>query len=194
MKYPIDLSNISFFTEPFRYFVGNSIIEKDFENLLLNWLEKQAPWKLVEADFYEQYEFSFWDLELPDDVAILCDKEFVKYLTLRMSEVFQINLNPDRVDITAHKLISDQRIRIHNDYIEGAETHRLIVQINRDWNEEMGGLLMLFGSDNPEDLRDVIAPISGSTFGFEISPKSHHAVSKVYGGERYTLVFSFYKN
>jgi len=35
-------------------------------------------------------------------------------------------------------------------------------------------------------------PISGSTQGFAISPNSHQAVSTVHGGERFTIVYSFF--
>lgn len=30
-------------------------------------------------------------------------------------------------------------------------------------------------------------------FAFEISKESHHAVSKIYSGCRYTLIFNFYR-
>ena len=94
--------------------------------------------------------------------------------------------------ITAHKLNRTQRIRVHNDARPGGETHRLLIQLNRGWDEAYGGLLMLFGGPEVETLSHVIVPVSRSAFGFEITEASHHAVSKVYQGDRYTLVFSFY--
>jgi hypothetical protein len=51
---------------------------------------------------------------------------------------------------------------------------------------------MLFGGPEVETLEEVISPTSRSGFGFEISNSSYHAVSQVYQGDRYTLVFSFY--
>ena len=85
-----------------------------------------------------------------------------------------------------------QRIAIHNDYLIGEETHRLIVQVNRGLKDEDGGFFMLFNSFDASDVHRVLRPIHGSAIGFEISPASHHAVSRLYGEERYTLVYSFY--
>ncbi|QHN05363.1 2OG-Fe(II) oxygenase [Granulicella sp. WH15] len=97
-----------------------------------------------------------------------------------------------QIDITAHKLNRTQKIRIHNDARPDGETHRFLIQLNRGWSDENGGMLMLFRGPEVETLEDVILPTSRSAFGFEISPASYHAVSQVHQGDRYTLVFSFY--
>ena len=53
-------------------------------------------------------------------------------------------------------------------------------------------LYMLFNSADASDVHRIFPPANDSAVGFAISPKSHHAVSTVHGGERFTLVFSFY--
>ena len=112
-----------------------------------------------------------------------------------MEELFQCCLK-DMVEVVAHRLSNNQVIKIHNDYIEEAgfeiETHRLLIQLNHGWLEENGGFLMIFSSDNAHDIFDVILPEHTSMFAFEISPKSYHAVSQIYAGLRYTLIFNFY--
>jgi hypothetical protein len=50
---------------------------------------------------------------------------------------------------------------------------------------------MLFASDEPESVTDIMLPEHRSAFGFEISPRSRHAVSTVYSGYRDTLVYTF---
>ena len=80
---------------------------------------------------------------------------------------------------------------IHNDFIEEGESHRILIQLNRGWLDEQGGLLMLFGSSSPGDVQRVIRPLHRSAFGFSISDCSYHAVSTIAEGERYTLVYSF---
>jgi Rps23 Pro-64 3,4-dihydroxylase Tpa1-like proline 4-hydroxylase len=97
------------------------------------------------------------------------------------------------IDITAHRLVAGQTIRLHNDYIGHAETHRLLVHLNRGWDAAKGGLLMLFGSHRPEDVRAAIIPRHGTAFAFAISPKSFHAVSTILSGDRFTLVYTFRK-
>jgi Rps23 Pro-64 3,4-dihydroxylase Tpa1-like proline 4-hydroxylase len=95
------------------------------------------------------------------------------------------------IDVSAHRLVPGQVIRLHNDYIEDAETHRFLIQLNRGWQATQGGLLMLFAEEDASSLQHVILPIHASGFAFEISPSSFHAVSKVKRGERYTLVYTF---
>ncbi|WP_292625538.1 cyclophane-containing peptide 2OG-Fe(II) oxygenase YhhC [Mesorhizobium sp.] len=95
------------------------------------------------------------------------------------------------VEVTAHRMVVGQTIRIHNDFRLGGETHRILVQLNRGWADDQGGLLMLFGSGDADDVRRVIRPVHGSGLGFNISKSSFHAVSTINVGERFTLVYSF---
>ncbi len=61
----INLSSVERFSQPFDYFLSPQALRDELSTGLLAWLETEAPWKLVETDFYEQYEFSFWDVEVP---------------------------------------------------------------------------------------------------------------------------------
>lgn len=187
----LDLSSVEFFSEPFPYFLVSRAFSEDVGLRILGWLESDPPWKLIETGFYEQYEFSLLDAPMPADLSFLKDASFLNHLRVEVGGVFHASLG-DRVDVTAHKLIPGQRIRIHNDYLPGQETHRLLIQLNRDWADEMGGVLLLFNSTDPADVHRVFRPIHNSLVGFAISPDSNHAVSAVRGGERFTLVYSFY--
>jgi Rps23 Pro-64 3,4-dihydroxylase Tpa1-like proline 4-hydroxylase len=187
----LDLSSVEFSSEPFPYFLVPQAFSEDVGLRILDWLESDPPWKLIETGFYEQYEFSLLDAPVPADLSFLKDASFLNHLKVEVGEVFNATLD-DRVDVTAHKLIPGQRIRIHNDYLPGQETHRLLIQLNRDWADEMGGFLLLFNSADPADVHRVFRPIHNSLVGFAISPDSNHAVSAIRGGERFTLVYSFY--
>lgn len=178
---------------PFPHASSPNIFNAEFSMELLSWLEKSAPWSLTETDFYEQYEFSFYDINLPSKLISLVDDEYLNQVKQFMENVFAITLD-NKIDCTAHKLIPGQRIRLHNDFIPGKETHRLLIQLNRGWVDENGGMLMLFNSTDPNDLGKIYRPIHNSAFAFEISAKSNHAVSTIKGGERFTLVYSFYRN
>jgi Rps23 Pro-64 3,4-dihydroxylase Tpa1-like proline 4-hydroxylase len=163
-----------------------------FAEQLLTWFESGAPWRLKVARFYEQYEFSLFDAALPGDLQALCDGDTMSYLRREIGIAFQTKL-AETVDVTAHQMIPGQRIRIHNDYIPGRETHRLLVQLNREWTDDCGGVLLLFQRPEPEGVSRMIRPVSRSALGFAISPESHHAVSTVHKGQRFTLVYSFYE-
>ncbi len=190
-KQAIDFTRLELQTEPFNYFILPKAFGVEESFSILSWLEKDAPWKLVEADFYTQYEFDIKDVKLSEQIAFLNERAFLNCLIEQFENLFSVKL-ASKVDLTAHKLVAGHTIRLHNDFIPGQETHRLLIQLNRNWQDENGGFLLFFNSSAPEDIHRVIRPIHNSSVGFAISPKSNHAVSTVYNDERYTLVYSFY--
>jgi Rps23 Pro-64 3,4-dihydroxylase Tpa1-like proline 4-hydroxylase len=187
----LNFSSFELITEPFQYGVSSKAFSSSVDKMILQWFETEAPWKLVETNFYEQFEFSFLDVQTPSYLSFLQDDGFLKYLKKRVEGLFRVQLD-SQIDLTAHKLIPGQRIRLHNDFIPGQETHRILIQLNRGWKDEDGGFLIFFNSPNPEDIHRVFRPIHNSVVIFAISPSSNHAVSTVYSGERFTLVYSFY--
>ncbi len=188
---PLDLSTAISRSHPFHCFTVARVVSKELEQTLLAWFETEAPWRLTIMDFYEQYEFDFQDVELPSELKPLFSLDSLDELRQNVGMLLGAALKP-QIEITAHKLNRSQKVRIHNDARPDGETHRLLVQVNRGWSEENGGLLMLFRGPEVETLDDIIAPTSRSAFGFEISTASYHAVSQVHQGDRYTLVYSFY--
>ncbi|MCV2371358.1 cyclophane-containing peptide 2OG-Fe(II) oxygenase YhhC [Roseateles oligotrophus] len=179
--------------QPFTYGVVPSALRNEDSLALLEWLEADAPWQLRVASFYEQFEFSILDAELPGHLQSLFCSESLAALKNCIENVFDADLD-DRIDITVHKLVRGQRIRIHNDYIPGRETHRLLIQLNRGWQDSNGGALIFFNSQRADDIHRIFRPLHNTGVLFEISQNSLHAVSPIMDGERYTLVLSFYKN
>lgn len=187
----LGLSSVETFSTPFDFFVSPEALRDDLSTRVLDWFETEAPWKLVETDFYEQYEFSLWDVEVPPSLFVLREPSFLNELKRTVGDLFEVELSND-IDVAAHKLIPGQRIRLHNDFILGEKTYRLLVQLNRGCKDEDGGLLLIFNSSDPADIHKAFRPIHNSAIGFVVSPKSNHAVSAINGGERFTLVYSFY--
>lgn len=186
-----NLSHRNFSSDPFPHFHLEDALLSHIESPLIDWLEVDAPWHLTRADFYEQHEFSFEDCKLPEPISSLKSPLLTRYIQDCLSQSFSVKFD-HRVDITAHRLTAGQVIKIHNDYIPGRETHRLLIQLNRSWVPDQGGLLVLFSRLSAEAASKFILPKSRSAFGFEISSKSLHAVSKIHSGSRFTLVYSFY--
>jgi Rps23 Pro-64 3,4-dihydroxylase Tpa1-like proline 4-hydroxylase len=187
----IGFSDLEFHTEPFDYFTMPKAFEEEDSRKILSWMETEAHWKLVKEDFYTQYEFDLKDVSLPKEIAFLSGRNFLDYLIERFEKQFSQKLS-EQVDITAHKLVKEHTIRLHNDFIPGQETHRLLIQFNKEWQDENGGFLLFFGSSDPKDIKRIIRPVHNSAVGFAISPRSNHAVTTIHAGERYTLVYSFY--
>ena len=185
-----EIDSIEYDTRPFEHFTGHGMQPGACQEWL-DWLETDAPWKLTTTDFYEQYEFGLRHASLAPVVRRLACPETLTALRRRMSRHFRQPLS-ERVDVTAHKLLPAQTIRIHNDFIPGGESHRLLLQLNRGWEPPHGGYLMFFSGPEPETVSKVVEPRHGSVQAFAISPGSYHAVSTVHGGERFTVVYSFY--
>lgn len=176
---------------PFHYFLSTRCLLPEIEAALLDWFEDDAPWRLVEADFYEQYEFDLRDAHLPEPLSALVTSDMLDRLRRRMEDALGDALGPE-IQAVAHRLDPGQRIAIHNDMRPGGETHRLTVQLNRGLCDEDGGFFMLFNSDDPGDVHRILRPVSASAIGFAIGEDSHHAVSRLHGGTRFTLVYSFH--
>lgn len=176
-------------SEPFPHALSRWAVSSDMAERTLIWMEEAAPWNLRIASFYEQWEIHLDEEVLPDRLQELLSPAIINGLTRQLlpDSYTEIEL----VEVTAHRMVSGQTIKIHNDFREGQESHRILIQLNRGWTDKQGGLLMLFGSSNSSDVRRMIRPIHGSGFGFRISEASFHAVSTVTAGERFTLVYSF---
>lgn len=175
---------------PFPHAVAYRLLPPVLADQVLAWFEDDAPWLLRVESFYEQYELNLHQVDLPAQLKGLVSEEMIDHLARQMLGPLtaeQLVL----VEANAHKLLRGQTIKIHNDYIGGEETHRILIQFNRDWSDENGGMLMLFSSPNAADVARLIRPIHASAMSFEISPSSFHAVSTIRSGARYTLVYSF---
>jgi Rps23 Pro-64 3,4-dihydroxylase Tpa1-like proline 4-hydroxylase len=167
-----------------------SVLPKPLADSALAWMETEAQWSLRVANFYEQWEMHLDETTLPSRLALLLHRSTVGCFVRTMFGPFT-EAKLALVEVTAHKLLPGQTIRIHNDYVEGEESHRLLIQLNRGWTDTQGGLLMLFDGSRVDGVRRLIRPLHASAMAFAISPKSFHAVSTIQSGERYTLVYSF---
>jgi hypothetical protein len=174
---------------PFRYATFRECLPTRPSEEILDWFESDAPWRLKKTEFYEQYEFSCWDCTSPI-ASYVTSSAVLEVVRTTMMEIFGRSFEGS-VSVVAHKLLDGQRIGIHNDYLDGEETHRLVIQLNHRLTDEDGGFLMLFNGDDPADIEKIMRPVHLSGFAFEISPASFHAVSQVHGGVRYSLIYSF---
>ena len=186
---PLRVTGADLRAEPFAHSVIPDCLDEAAAERLLGWFETSAPWRLVETDFYEQYEFSLFDCEA-EEARLLTEDLVLSELREDMGKVFGTGFRPE-VSIVAHMLMPGQHIGIHNDYLEDGETHRLTVQLNRGLADADGGFFMTFASGDPGDVHEVHRPIHRSAVVFAISPRSNHAVSRIHGNVRFTIVISF---
>ncbi len=178
-------------TEPFPHAPVPGILPTAFADEILAWLRDEARWELRVESFYEQHEICLGRAALPPPIACLASEAFASAAAGALARLFDEPHGLVLANASAHRLSGGQTIKVHNDFIGDEESHRLLIQLNAGWSMEQGGLLMLFSGADPSDLHGVHLPVHGSGFAFEISERSHHAVSSTIEGDRFTLVYTF---
>jgi len=184
-----ELSNME--VSPFKHFFLTNFFPDTLSQDLFAWLEETNSWEYTETSFYTQYEFSLLHaLDFPVTLSLLTKPSTVDFIAAQFDGNMQCG-SLELVGITVHKMIDGYRMGVHNDFLGGEESHRLVVQINSGWREDNGGYLILLNSRDHSDIATLVSPLNNSAIGFEISPKSFHAVSTIYDFTRYTLVYTF---
>ncbi|MFI5163450.1 MAG: cyclophane-containing peptide 2OG-Fe(II) oxygenase YhhC [Sphingobacteriales bacterium] len=183
-------NNFTVFDQPFKHIIQAGIAESEKIAAVYDWFEQTDFWEFTQTDFYTQYEFSVLHAVIPSTCQWLKEPAAISNLEKELTNLFN-ERKLKCTAITAHKLVDGYRMGVHNDYISGKETHRLVIQINGDWTPDNGGYLMLFNSAAAQDVAKIVQPLNNSSIGFEISERSYHAVSTVHNFTRYTLVYTF---
>lgn len=186
----VNLSNFEFEATPFPHFWSLSVLQPGLGNEVHQCFETTLQWSLTEADFYTQYEVVLSEENLPENLQCIVSADTVGTIRSAFERAFKVE-SLNLVSVVAHKLVNGHTIGIHNDYLNGEETHRLVIHINPSWNEANGGFLMLFYSPRAEDVSKVVQPLHNSGFGFQISHQSFHAVSTIHHFSRYSIVYTF---
>lgn len=191
---PLRLNGAKVLGTPFPHLVAPQCIEEDTASALLGWFESEALWRpLSEDGFYNFYGLNLHITPPPDSLRFLVNEEFLA-ATKRQIEILLGARVGDSISVAAQKLLPGCKIGIHTDYEPQGLTHRLVIQFNRGWNPQNGGILMLFDKEEPDEdstQHRYYVPHHRMGIGFTIFERSFHAVSPVYAGDRYTLCISF---
>jgi Rps23 Pro-64 3,4-dihydroxylase Tpa1-like proline 4-hydroxylase len=190
--WPFDLSDIQMQSSPFPFFGKEHALNPEVGGALLEWLEDAPHWKPHVGGFYDLDDFSLLKARaLPERLHCLRSRETLSWLRHRVGSLFGTALT-ENVDVDALRMRPTDKVGIHTDYRPGRETHRLIFYVTPEWRPEFGGVLLFFEEPSHEGLRIGFPPLNLLAIGFEISERSHHAVSPMVKGVRYSLVYSFY--
>jgi hypothetical protein len=189
-----DSRRIAFFANPYPHFACPEFLDSATADALLAWLEARQ-WRSLGLDGYEGYsDIPLTASNLPEALSGLVAPGFLIQLRELMAQFFSID-GSGIVRATAHRILTGGALGAHTDRTHIRFSHRLLVQLNRGWNPECGGLLCLHaGIPRPgeESPRKFVPPIHRSAFAFEISERSFHSVTPVLDGERFTLSYTFY--
>lgn len=171
----------------FRLFSCRDVFSKDSYSVLQKAFN-DVPWVKKEASFYTQYE----SFVLPGDTHALADlykPSFFFPFKEKLEKQLGVGLQ-NKLRLAAHKLVTADRIGVHNDYTDpelGEENFRFIFQFAQEKQLISGGELSFLASRYTKEILKQYHYGSNTGICFEITPHSFHCVAPV-DGERHTLV------
>lgn len=175
---------------PYPHFVASDCFDPVLGEMLLHWFEREAAWKLHEVEnFYRVYDLDLVTTPFPSRLSIMRQPAIYKEVRRVLEDQFDTVLS-ESPHVLIQKVTTCQAISPHNDWSSDGPSHRFIVQLNRGWKAEQGGLFTLLTDPNNSPSQALL-PNHCSGFGFEISQRSYHAVTSVTEGDRYSIVFSY---
>jgi len=166
---------------PFPFFYDNSAFSREQCAALERLFLLDADWQHRDGAFYR------CSLR---DVTEHIPAAFQTEVLARMREITGLPLT-HRVLVTAQRMLPGQVIGIHSDRpLVGYEIARLVVQLNKQWQPEHGGVLELFASQESDAVFRV-NPEYNKAFGFLLHADSYHGVTEAIQ-PRQSVVFNFW--
>jgi Rps23 Pro-64 3,4-dihydroxylase Tpa1-like proline 4-hydroxylase len=99
----------------------------------------------------------------------------------------------DTIDMSCARYIDGSTLLCHDDELEGRRIAYILYLVPKDWKEEDGGTLDLFGVDEHNEPNSIVAsytPAWNSLFFFEVNPVSYHQVAEVLSADKERLSIS----
>ncbi len=166
---------------PFPFFIVNAAFSEEQCAALDQLFSQDIKWQQRDGEFYRCSMC---------DVTEIIPGLFKAEILARMCEITGLPL-VKRVLVTAQRMLPGQVIGLHSDRpFLGYEIARLVVQLNKQWQAEHGGVLKLFSSPEGEAVFSV-NPEYNKAVGFLLHGDSYHAVTEV-TQPRLTVVFNFW--
>ncbi len=166
---------------PFPFFFVNAAFSEEQCAALDQLFSQDIEWQQRDGAFYRCSIC---------DVTETIPATFQAEILARMCEITELPL-VNRVLVTAQRMLPGQVIGIHSDRpFLGYEIARLVVQLNKQWQAEHGGVLELFSSPEGEAVFSV-NPEYNKAVGFLLHADSYHTVTEV-TQPRQTVVFNFW--
>lgn len=180
--------NLAISHAPFEHCVMNEILSDAEEANILAAFEFETRWQRREEHFYTHSSIDLSQIKPSPVYTPLCGRERLSLLRMIIGKVFHTICSKE-VRVWAHRLAPGDGIGIHNDNCESEI--RLVLQINRRWDPNFGGLSVLLSKKEKHTLEKIYVPKSNSAIAFATTKSSYHAVTEVMEGERFSVVYVF---
>ena len=166
---------------PFPFFAVDAAFSEEQCATLEQLFSQDSTWQHRDGAFYRCSL-----REVTDEIPATFHTEILA----RMREITGLPL-VERFMVTAQRMQPGHVIGIHSDRpLLGYEIARLVLQLNKGWQAEHGGVLELFASPEGEAIFKV-NPEYNKAFGFLLHAASYHGVTEV-TQPRQTVVFNFW--
>jgi hypothetical protein len=167
--------------KPFPFFYVTAAFSEEHCAALECLFLQSGEWQHRDGDFYRCSLRDF-----TENIPVMFQTEVL----VRMREITGLPL-VNRVVVTAQRMLPGQVIGLHSDRpLLGYEFARLVLQLNKQWQAEQGGVLELFpSSESAASFR--LNPEYNTAFGFVLNADSYHGVTEV-TQPRQTVVFNFW--
>jgi len=114
--------------------------------------------------------------------------EAASLIRIDLQDALRIDL-PVPVRFMAQKYVQGAAIGPHRDY--ELKAVRFILNLNRGWGPNDGGIWVLSDNNQLSPEPEFIAPINNSGFGFVPGSNTYHALSARASSESYAVIFEF---
>lgn len=189
----LSASRIERHTQPYLHYQADDTLTACHADELLRWLEQLDGWTSTTGAFYQVREIDLTQVEPPEGLADIFSPAALSALREQLGPLFGCHFQR-RMRIVAHLMNSGHGAGIHSDDPRGIEeTHRMIITLG--WRSPVGrgGLFGVFARRSPASLVRLIAPLHNRCVLFEATDRSHHAVTDVRRGARFSIVLSFWR-
>lgn len=191
----IIFEGLNIYQKPFKHIFIDKVLSIDLANQILQWL-KQTDLFINRNEFNNKSnEFIIKQEYCPENLKSFFSPKTLKILKDELQKIFEIEFE-DNFILSAVKHNKGDGTSIHSDYAEPTQrdnnffTHRFLIYLNENWEEQDGGMLGIFSSKKPSSLIKTIPPIHNTGVGISFGKNSYHAVGKIKNKNRFSLVLT----
>jgi hypothetical protein len=187
----VPLSGCRWSPRPFAHFRAAPALSERLASDLLSWMERAEGWRRHANDVYRSATIHLSPANAPRAVRLFEDGHLAQVKAVAEA-AFTCRFRQE-VFVSANRHAPGDAVGMHNDHVEPASrdrfffTHRLVMYLNPDWQPEHGGVLQLHGRHGAVEVR--IDPLHNTCVGLAMGRHSHHSVTAIAQGSRYSLVF-----
>lgn len=173
---------------PFPHILWSNFLPPLIADQALSWLETVHIWKREESNLHLYDSFNLSDIHIPGAVGSVVSAYFLGHMRRSLEETLQVRLS-SVVRVQVHRLLLGYRIGVHTD--AQAREVRVVVTLCRSYPVLSGGELILFALPDECQKRRAYPPLHNQAIGFKTGAATPHAVSQVYDGTRFSLIYRF---